>query len=47
MPAKSSCTIAVTFTPTSGGSPDTASMAVTVGNDPTRPHNISLSGTGP
>jgi hypothetical protein len=43
----SSCTIAVTFTSTAGGSPESASMAVTVGSDPTSPHNISLTGTGP
>ena len=44
---KSSCTVAVTFTPTGGGSAESASMAVTVGSDPTSPHNISLTGTGP
>jgi Abnormal spindle-like microcephaly-assoc'd, ASPM-SPD-2-Hydin/NHL repeat len=44
---KSSCTIAVTFTPTGGGAAESASMAVTVGSDPTSPHNISLTGTGP
>jgi len=43
----SNCTIAVTFTPTAGPTPETASMAVTIGNDPTSPHNISLTGTGP
>ena len=43
----SACTIAVTFTPTGGGSPESAKMAVTVGNDPTSPHNISLTGAGP
>jgi trimeric autotransporter adhesin len=43
----SSCTIAVTFTPTGGGSPESASIAVTVGSDPTSPHHISLTGTGP
>jgi len=42
-----SCTIAVTFTPTAGGSSESASMAVTIGNDPTSPHNITLTGTGP
>jgi Abnormal spindle-like microcephaly-assoc'd, ASPM-SPD-2-Hydin len=42
----SSCTIAVTFTPTAGGAAESASMAVTVGSDPTSPHNISLTGTG-
>jgi hypothetical protein len=45
--AKSSCTIAVTFTPTGGGSAESASMAVNVGSDPSSPHSISLSGTGP
>ena len=43
----SSCTIAVRFTPTGGGSAESASMAVTVGSDPSSPYNISLSGTGP
>jgi len=43
----SSCTIAVTFAPTSGGSPESASIAVTVGSDPASPHNITLTGTGP
>jgi hypothetical protein len=46
-PANSTCTIAVTFTPTAGGSSESASMAVTVSNDPTSPHNITLTGTGP
>jgi hypothetical protein len=46
-PANTSCTIAVTFTPTGGGSSETASMAVSVGSDPSSPHNISLTGTGP
>jgi hypothetical protein len=45
--ANSSCTIAVKFTPTGGGSAESASMAVNVTNDPTSPHNISLTGTGP
>jgi uncharacterized repeat protein (TIGR03803 family) len=45
--ANSSCTIAVTFTPTGGGSPESASIAVTVGSDPDSPHNISMTGTGP
>jgi len=45
--ANSSCTIAVKFTPTGGGSAESASMAVTVANDPTSPHSISLTGTGP
>jgi hypothetical protein len=43
----SQCTIAVTFTPTAGGKAETASMAVSVGNDPTSPHSISLTGKGP
>jgi trimeric autotransporter adhesin len=44
----SSCTIAVTFTPTvGGGTAESGSMAVTVSSDPTSPHNISLTGTGP
>jgi trimeric autotransporter adhesin len=46
-PANSSCTITVTFAPTGGGSPESASVAVSIGNDPTSPHNISLTGTGP
>ena len=46
-PASSSCTIAVTFTPTGGGSSESASMSVSIGNDPSSPHNITLSGTGP
>lgn len=46
-PANSSCTIAVTFTPTGGGSQKKATMAVSIGNDPTSPHNITLTGTGP
>lgn len=45
--ANSSCTIAVKFTPTGGGSAESASMAVSVTNEPTRPHSISLTGTGP
>ncbi len=45
--AGSSCTIAVTFKPTAGGSAESASMAVNVGSDPSSPHNISLTGTGP
>jgi hypothetical protein len=44
---KSTCTVAVTFTPTAGGSSESASMAVTVGSDPSSPHNITLTGTGP
>jgi hypothetical protein len=46
-PANSSCTIAVTFTPTGGGSAESASMAVSIGNDPSSPHAVSLTGTGP
>jgi hypothetical protein len=46
-PANSTCTIAVTFTPTGGGSSETASMSVSIGSDPTSPHNIALTGTGP
>jgi hypothetical protein len=46
-PANTSCNIAVTFAPTGGGSSETASMAVTVGNDPTSRHNIALTGAGP
>ncbi len=41
------CTIAITFTPTAAASPESASMALTIGNDPTSPHNITLTGTGP
>jgi phage terminase large subunit-like protein len=44
--AGSSCTIAVRFTPTGGGSPESASMAVNLSGDPTSPHNVGLSGTG-
>ena len=44
--ASSSCTVAVTFTPTGGGSAVSASMALTVGSDPSTLYNISLSGTG-
>jgi hypothetical protein len=43
----SSCTIAVTFTPTGGGSPESASIALSVGSDPASPYSISLTGTGP
>ncbi len=43
----SACTITVTFTPTVGPTPESASMTVTIGSDPTSPHNISLTGTGP
>jgi hypothetical protein len=45
--ANSSCTIAITFTPTAGPSAESASIAVSVGSDPTSPHTISLTGTGP
>ncbi len=45
--AHSSCTIAVKFTPTGAGSAESAIMSVSVANDPTSPHNISLTGTGP
>ena len=43
----SSCTIAVKFTPSSSGSAQSASIAVSIGSDPTSPHNIALTGTGP
>jgi alpha-N-arabinofuranosidase len=43
----SSCTIAVKFTPTGAGSAQSAIMSISVANDPTSPHNISLKGTGP
>jgi ASPM-SPD-2-Hydin domain-containing protein/centrosomal CEP192-like protein len=43
----SSCTIAVTFTPTGGGSAESASMTVSIGSDPSSPYSISLTGTGP
>jgi hypothetical protein len=45
--AHSSCTVAVKFTPTAGGSAESASMAVSVASDPTSPHILSLTGTGP
>jgi len=45
--ANSSCTIAVAFTPTGGGSAESASMAVSIGSDPSSPHSISLTGKGP
>ncbi len=44
--ANSSCTIAVTFKPTGGGSSKRASMTVNVGSDPSASHNVRLSGTG-
>jgi hypothetical protein len=43
----SSCTIAVTFTPTAGGLAESASMAVSIASDPSSPYSITLSGTGP
>jgi hypothetical protein len=43
----SSCTVSVTFTPTGGGTAESASMAVSVSSDPGSPHSISLTGTGP
>ena len=46
-PANSSCTILVTFTPTLHATAESASVAVTIGSDPTSPHNIALTGTGP
>jgi hypothetical protein len=45
--AHSSCTIAVKFTPTGAGSAESAIISISVANDPTSPHNISLTGTGP
>jgi hypothetical protein len=45
--ANSSCTIAVTFTPSLSAMAETASVPVSVGSDPTSPHNIGLTGTGP
>ena len=42
----SSCTIAVTFSATGGGSAESASMSVSIGSDPSSPHSISLTGTG-
>lgn len=44
--AHSSCTAAVKFTPTGGGAAESASVAVSLANDPTSPHSISLTGTG-
>lgn len=44
--AHSSCTVAVKFTPTGGGAAESASVAVSLANDPTSPHSISLTGTG-
>jgi hypothetical protein len=37
----------VKFTPTGGGSAESASMSVSVANDPISPHSISLTGKGP
>jgi len=45
--ANSSCTIAVTFTPTDAPNAESATMAVSIGNDPSSPYSISLTGTGP
>jgi hypothetical protein len=45
--ANSTCTIAIAFTPTLHATPESASIAVTIGSDPTSPHNIALTGTGP
>jgi alpha-L-arabinofuranosidase len=45
--ANSSCTLAVKFMPTGGGSAESAIMAVSIANDPTSPHSINLIGTGP
>ena len=45
--ANSTCTIAITFTPTLHASAESGSIAVTIGSDPTSPHNIALTGTGP
>ena len=42
---KSYCTIAVTFTPTEVGTRG-ATLTVGIGQDPSSPHNVSLSGTG-
>ena len=44
--AHSSCTVAVKFTPTGGGAAESASVAVSLANDPTSPHSINLTGTG-
>ena len=45
--AHSSCTVAVKFTPSNSGSAESASIAVSVGSDPTSPHNLALTGIGP
>jgi hypothetical protein len=45
--ANSMCTIAITFTPTLHATAESASIAVSIGSDPTSPHNIALTGTGP
>ncbi|WP_424672221.1 hypothetical protein [Candidatus Binatus sp.] len=39
--------IAVRFTPTGGGLPESASMAVYIGGEPNSPYSVSLTGTGP
>ena len=43
--ANSSCTVAVTFKPTSAAS-ESAMLAVAVPQDPSSPHNVNLIGTG-
>jgi hypothetical protein len=45
-PPSSTCTVAVTFTPTVHGA-ESASMKISLTGDPTSPHTITLSGTGP
>ncbi len=45
--AHSACAIAIKFTPTAEPLAESASIAVTIGSDPTSPHNIALTGTGP
>ena len=42
----SSCTVAVTFTPTAGGSAESASMTLAVGSDPSSLYSVKLSGKG-
>ena len=41
----SSCTIGVKFKPTTAAA-ETATLAVSVPQDPASPHNVNLSGTG-
>jgi hypothetical protein len=41
----SSCTVGVQFKPTTTG-PETASLSVSVAQDPTSPHTVNLKGTG-